>query len=262
MSARAVHVLSRRGSAHTTGAALGRCALALLLAGALGVSSACARGAGTATIAQSGAVAAAEAPAFRATSHRRFDDVEHWQRVFDDPGRDRWQQPARIVETLDLRPGLSVADIGAGTGYMMPHLAEAVGPEGSVYSVEVEPELVAHLRARAEQDGLEQVVAVLSSFGRPSLPARAVDRVLILDTYHHLDDRLAWLSALGRALAPGARVAIVDWRPGELAEGPPPDHKLDPEQVIDEMARAGYRLLRRDADLPMHYRLLFAPATG
>lgn len=199
--------------------------------------------------------------AFQATTHRRFDDVEYWSGVFDDPERDSWQKPVRILESLAPEPGHAVADIGAGTGYMIERLGRAVGATGSVFALEVEAELVDHMRSRAEAAGLTNVVPVLSSRTHPSLPALGIDRVLILDSYHHLDDRRSWLAALLRTLAPGARVLIVDWLAGELDRGPPPDHKIAAERVIAEMESAGFRLLERDEDLPFHYRLCFEART-
>jgi SAM-dependent methyltransferase len=195
----------------------------------------------------------------RATATHSFANVRQWSKVFDDPARDRWQMPREIVAALALRPGGTVADLGAGTGYLMPHLAAAVGPTGSVLAVEVEPSLVAHLRKRAEADGLGNVVPILGSLDNPRLPAAAADVILILDTYHHFDRRRAYLPGLRRFLAPGGRVAVVDWRAGELPEGPPPDHKLPREQVVAEMRDAGFALSEEHDFLPYHYFLIFEP---
>src|SRR6185436_19501975 len=87
-----------------------------------------------------------------ATTHRSFDDVEHWRKVFDDPARDQWQKPRELVKALGVRPGMVVADLGAGTGYLSHHLADAVGADGTVLVVETEPNLVVHLRKRAEEE--------------------------------------------------------------------------------------------------------------
>ncbi len=81
--------------------------------------------------------------------HHRFDDVERWTAVFDDPERDAWQHPTELVAALDLQPGDVVADIGAGTGYFNPHLADAVGEQGRVIPIEVETALVEHMTGRA-----------------------------------------------------------------------------------------------------------------
>jgi ubiquinone/menaquinone biosynthesis C-methylase UbiE len=195
-----------------------------------------------------------------ATTHHSFGDVEHWKQVFDDPKRDAWQKPDALVAALALGPGMAVADVGAGTGYLSRRLSAAVGPTGTVFSVEVEPALVVHLRERAEAEGTANVTPVLASRDDPRLPAAGVDVVLVLDTYHHLDDRPAYVRRVARALRPGGRVIVVDWQKRKLPVGPPPDHKLPRAQVVDEMTAAGYTLAAAPDVLPYQYVLVFRPA--
>ena len=192
-----------------------------------------------------------------ATSHRRFDDPAYWSTVFDDPARAAWQKPEQLVAALGLRPGQCVADLGAGTGYFSRFLSAAVGRNGSVLAVDVEPSLIAHLRERSEREGTTNVTPVLASLDDPRLPPGSVDLVLIVDTYHHLDDRVAYMRRLRRALRPSARVAVVDWQKRPLPVGPEMEHKLGREQVVDEMTAAGYRLAAEPAILPYQYVLVF-----
>jgi predicted methyltransferase len=194
-----------------------------------------------------------------ATARHAFDDVERWQAVFDDPDRDRWQKPRELVAALEIRPGTVVADLGAGTGYLSRYLADAVGPDGTVLAVDPEPALVAHLRARAEKERTANVVPILASADNPRLPVGGVDLVLLLDTYHHVDRRVAYFRALRRALRPGGRVAVVDWQKRELPVGPPVDHKLDRDQVVAEMEDAGWALAAEPDVLPYQYVLVFRP---
>ena len=203
---------------------------------------------------------ASAAGAHDATARHSFEDVEHWTRVFDDPARDAWQKPAELVAALGLAPGATVADLGAGTGYFSRHLSQAVGASGAVLAADTEPALVEHLRRRAEQEGLANLVPILASADNPRLPAAASDVVLIVDTWHHIDDRVQYARRLTAALKPGGRVAIVDFQKRELPVGPPLDHKLAREQVVDEMTQAGYRLAGEPDVLPYQYVLLFAPA--
>lgn len=204
-------------------------------------------------------LAPARAADDRATATHRFDDVAYWTSVFDDPERDAWQKPAALVAALAIPAGATVADLGAGTGYFEPHLSRAVGPGGAVLAVEVEPNLVAHLRQRAEREQLANVSPLLASLDNPRLPPASADLILIADTYHHLDRRREYLPQLARALRPGGRVAVVDWKPGRLPEGPEPAHKLPPDQVVAEMEAAGFTLGARPDLLPYHYVLIFHP---
>jgi len=194
-----------------------------------------------------------------ATSHHSFADVEHWSAVFDDPSRDAWQKPAEVVAALGLRPGMTVADLGAGTGYFSRHLSAAVGPEGTVLAADPEPSMVAHLRERAEAERTVNVVPILASADNPRLPAHATDLVLIVDSFHHIDDRLTYLRGLRRCLRPGGRVAVIDWQKRELPVGPPPEHKLAREQVVEEMEEAGYALIGEPELLRYQYFLVFRP---
>ena len=198
-------------------------------------------------------------PGDDATATHSFGDVERWEKVFDDPARAKWQQPAAIVQALALAPGMAVADVGAGTGYLERLLSTAVGPRGTVYAVEVEPNLVTHLRARAEREGTANVIPVLGSTANPRLPAGHVDRVLFVDTYHHINDRVDYFRRLREGLAPGGWVVIVDWEKREDTIGPELAHRLAREQVTNEMDRAGYRTLETAVRLPHQYVLVFTP---
>jgi ubiquinone/menaquinone biosynthesis C-methylase UbiE len=193
-----------------------------------------------------------------ATMHHRFDDVDRWVKVFDDPSRDAWQKPAKVVKHLGLKTGATVVDLGAGTGYFTMHLARAVGARGTVLAVDIEPGLVDHIRERAAAAKLGQVEARLAAPDDPGLPDGAVDLVFVCDTWHHIDGRGRYLERLARALEPGGRIAIVDFREGDLPVGPPAGHKLSREQIVDELARGGFRLASELDKLPYQYVLVFS----
>ncbi len=195
-----------------------------------------------------------------ATSHHSFADVGSWVAVFDDPARAAWQKPAAVVAALQLRPGMSVADLGAGTGYFSRYLAAAVGDTGTVFAVHTEPNLVAHLRERAEHEHTPNVVPILASADNPRLPASGVDVVLIVDTVHHIDDRTNYLRRLRQVLKPGGRVAIIDFKKEDIPVGPPPEHKLARAQIVEELTSAGYRLVAEPDVLPYQYFLIFQAA--
>lgn len=194
-----------------------------------------------------------------ATTRHRFDDVEHWVRRFDDPARDRWQKPEEVLRFLGIGAGMRVADLGAGTGYFAVRIARAVGSEGTVWAVDVEPKLVEYLASRARSEDLDWLRPVLAAPDDPRLPDGAVDLVLVVNTWHHLDDRLDYLDRLRRALATGGRVALVDYRDGDLPVGPPPGHKLSRADVIGEFEEAGWSLAGESEALPYQYVLVFVP---
>jgi predicted methyltransferase len=193
-----------------------------------------------------------------ATETHRFDDAARWAKVFDDPARDAWQSPDLVVRLLELKPGQTVADIGAGTGYFNPHLARAVGTTGKVIAVDVEPALIAHLAERARRDHTPQVEARLATADDARLQAAEVDAVLMVDTYHHLNDRVAYFRRLRDAVKPGGTLTVVDFKPGaDPAVGPPESHRIPISQVEAELSEAGWRPVSAGDMLPYQYLLTF-----
>jgi SAM-dependent methyltransferase len=157
--------------------------------------------------------------------HRSFDDAERWAKEFDDPARDAWQKPDEVLDALHLERSARVADLGAGTGYFSARIAKRV-PEGKVFGVDIEPGMLRYLRERAQREHLDVLVPVLAGADSPNLP-EPVDLVLVIDTYHHIDNRVAYFSRLRTSLLPGGRVAIVDFK-ADSPNGPPPEHRIPP----------------------------------
>ena len=183
----------------------------------------------------------------------RFDDPAKFAKSFDDPQRDAWQMPARVINELRLTEGMAVADIGAGTGYFTMRLAK-VSPKLTVYAADIEPSMVDHLKTRAAAEHLN-VVPVLAAASGPNLP-KPVDVVLVVDTYHHLPSRPAYFRDLRKSLTPGGRVVIIDFRK-DAPEGPPVHFRFTPEQIEAEMTQAGFRLESRHDFLPRQHFLIF-----
>ena len=184
-------------------------------------------------------------------------DAKQSAKSFDDPARDAWQMPDRVIEALGLKPGQIVADIGAGTGYFTVRLAKSAATP-KVYAVDIEPSMVSYLKERAGQERLNNVVAVQAAADNPNLP-ETVDLVLIVDTYHHIGAREVYFRKLAKSLKPGGRVAIIDFTP-DSPEGPPKEFRFTPQQVTTEMSNAGYVLTAQHDFLPRQHFLIFGMA--
>jgi ubiquinone/menaquinone biosynthesis C-methylase UbiE len=182
----------------------------------------------------------------------RFEKAEDWAKEFDDPARDAWQKPAEVIAAMNITPGMTVADIGAGTGYFEPHLSRAVGPTGKVLALDIEPDMVRYLRERAAKEKLANVTAQLAAPADTGLAAGSVDRILIVDTWHHIPDRTAYAQKLRTALRPGGLVIIVDFTL-EAAKGPPKEHRITPEAMISELDAGGLSGKAIDESLPDQY---------
>lgn len=189
-------------------------------------------------------------------SHQhRFENAEEWAAIFESPERDAWQRPDEVIAALDIPHGGRVADIGAATGYFPVRIARA-RPDVIVYGIDLEPDMVRYLAERAQKEGLTNLQAVQATESDPKIP-EPVDLVMLVNTYHHVEGREAYFRAVAEKLREGGRLAVVDFRPGSQKG---PRHKLPREQVIDELAAAGYRLATEHTFLPEQYFLVFERA--
>lgn len=189
----------------------------------------------------------------------RFDDVERWAAVLERPQRDLYQMPERVIDRLDLSPGLVVADVGAATGYFARRLARAVGEEGLVHAVDIEPGLLAWLRRRARAEGIDNIRTRLASASDSRLADACCDLIFLCNTYHMITARVDYLEHLQHKLKPGGRIVIIDWRKRPLPRGPEPQWKLSATQVAEETAAAGLCLLDRPEFLPYQYFFVLRP---
>ena len=193
------------------------------------------------------------------STHRHsFSGAQQWAHVFDDPKRDAWQKPHEVIQALDLKPDAVVADIGAGTGYFAVRFANMV-PKGRVYGVDIEPDMVKYVAERAKREKRDNVIAIAGAPDDARLPERA-DLILLVDVFHHIDDRTRYFRKLRASLTPGGRIAIIDFRL-DSPDGPPKAARIAPERVIAELKGAGYTLEREHGFLPNQYFLIFKPAS-
>lgn len=174
------------------------------------------------------------------------------------PERIEEEQPEKMLDALGIRPGMAVADIGAGVGYHALRMAGRVGPTGRVYATDIQEEMLVMLRKNLREQGISNVVPVLSRETDTGLPPRSVDLVLMVDVYHELGEPERFLSALKGALRPGARVVLVEFR-GEDPDVPiKEEHKMTAAQATSELARSGFRLVERHEFLPWQHILVFS----
>lgn len=174
----------------------------------------------------------------------------------DTKERDRWQQPARIVAALHLSRGQTVADIGTGSGYLLPYLSHAVGPHGSVIAEEVQEEFLPALRRRARE--LHNIQVTLGAIEDPKLSVRDVAAFVLLTVYHEVDRPVDFLANLRKYAAPGARLAIIDFDKSRKGSPPAPvGHEISEAAVIQEANAAGWELAARHEFIPSQFYLVF-----
>jgi ubiquinone/menaquinone biosynthesis C-methylase UbiE len=193
-----------------------------------------------------------------ATHQHSFAGAEQWAHVFDDPKRDAWQKPHEVIQALALKPDAVIADIGSGTGYFAMRFANMV-PQGRVYGVDIEPDMVKYLAARAKREKRDNVSAIAGAPDDPRLPEKA-DLILMVDVFHHIDDRERYFRKLRASVKPDGRIAIIDFRL-DSPEGPPAAARIAPERVKAELKDAGYTVVQEHSFLPNQYFLVFKPAS-
>lgn len=171
--------------------------------------------------------------------------------------REREERTDLMLTALSLKPGMVVADIGAGTGYLTRRIATAVAPGGRVLAVDVQPEMVQVLKKLAAQPGLENVVAVLGAEDDVNLPAASVDLALMVDVYHELAFPYEVLRSITQALKPGGRVVFVEYRAEDPLVPIKPLHKMSEAQVRREAEVLPLTWERTETGLPWQHMVFF-----
>ncbi len=168
----------------------------------------------------------------------RFENAEEWAKRFDAPQRDQWQMPAKVIELMQIQSGMVAVDIGAGTGYFLPYLAAKTSESGAVLALDIEADMVRYIENRVIKEKLVNVSARVVATDDPMMEASSVDRILIVDTWHHLPKRVAYAVKLEQALKPGGTLTIVDFTM-QTTRGPPKSHRIQAAAILDELKQAG-----------------------
>lgn len=181
------------------------------------------------------------------THMRPFENVEEYIAFLDRPDRAIWQKPEEVVAAIGLEGAETVYDLGAGSGYFSFRLAKAV-PYGKVVAADTEAEMIRHIHHRVLSEGVANLEVKLIQTSDPAVPADA-DVVFICDVLHHVADRAPWLAKVAGEMKPGARLVLVEFKEGNLPEGPPEAVKITRAQMIELVIKAGLAFDSERADL-------------
>ena len=175
----------------------------------------------------------------------------------DRPEREEEEAPSILIRSLNLKPGMVVADIGAGSGYLSFPMAKLVGPRGKVYAVDIQPEMLTIIQQKAKSLGARNVQTVLGGTADPKLPAGSCDLELLVDVYHELDQPYEMGLAMAKALKPGGRLVLVEYRKEDPNVPIKEVHKMSEAQVRKELAVVGLRFEKNLKVLPRQHILIF-----
>lgn len=200
------------------------------------------------------------APAARKPANVMSHEGAAW---LEREGRDKEERPDVVLGEMGLKEGMTVAEIGTGTGYFARRIAKAVGPTGKVLAVDIQPEMLTLLEKYAAEAGVRNIVPILGTETDPKLPKAGVDRILMVDVYHEFQKPEEMLARIRESLAPGGRVIVVEYRAeDDTAAHIKADHRMSVDQVLAEWNPAGFELVNRVETLPSQHLFIFTTRRG
>jgi SAM-dependent methyltransferase len=184
--------------------------------------------------------------------------AEEWIKTLDGPQRVASMKIPEVVAALKLQPGQVIVDIGAGSGLLEPPLAKAVGPKGRIFAEDIDAGFFPEIRKRAADAQVKNVETILGKFTDPALPVKNVDLALFHDVMHHVEGRPAYLKTLANYLAPGGRIAVVDFEGGKGPHQGQPELEVTREELAGWMKDAGFTQVEDIKMFDDKYFLIFA----
>jgi ubiquinone/menaquinone biosynthesis C-methylase UbiE len=171
--------------------------------------------------------------------------------------REREERCSLLLTNLGIKTGMTICDMGCGNGFYAVQIAKMVGPSGKVIGVDIQPEMLALLKERAEKNEVTNVIPVLGTLADPKLPAGKIDLILCVDVYHEFSHPVHMLAAMRQALAPSGLVALVEFRAEDPEVPIKPEHKMSKAQILKEWRKNGFKLVKEFDDLPWQHLMFF-----
>lgn len=190
---------------------------------------------------------------------RQIAQIMGWEGAewLERPERTTEEGLDRLIDRLRLKPGMKIGDIGAGTGRLSALMASRIKPDGQVWAVDVQPEMLDYLRARAAKLGKNQLVVGQSSSTSPNIPAATLDLAIMVDVYHELEYPREFLQNLMKSVKPGGQIVFVEYRANDRAVPIKPLHTMTVDQVKKEAQDIGLEFERADSSLPWQHLVFF-----
>lgn len=201
----------------------------------------------------------AQRPGVHPVSGRRFAPVMGYQGAdwLERPERIEEEAPDLALDIIKIAPGSVVADVGAGSGFMTEKLAKRVGPSGSVYANDIQPQMLSMLRTRMDRAKITNVIPVLGQTDDPRLPPNTLDLILMVDVYHEFQQPQAMLRQMRTALKPGGRIVLLEYRKEDPSIPIIFEHKMSVAEAKLELEAEGFTLSKVDESLPRQHILIF-----
>jgi ubiquinone/menaquinone biosynthesis C-methylase UbiE len=200
-----------------------------------------------------------QSPGVHPVSGRRYAGVMSYEGApwLDREERDIEEEPDRAVNAIGIEAGQTVADLGAGSGYMTVRMAARVGPAGKVYATDIQPQMLELLRRRLARDNITNVELVLGAVDDPKLPPSSLDLILMVDVYHEFSQPQKMLRGMRAALKPGGRLVLLEYRKEDPDVPIRYEHKMSVAEARQELEAEGFRFVRVNGILPRQHILIF-----
>jgi ubiquinone/menaquinone biosynthesis C-methylase UbiE len=171
--------------------------------------------------------------------------------------RELEEMPEAALEAIGVQKGMKIADVGAGVGYFTVRMARRVGPTGTIFAQDIQPEMLGRLRRRLKNAGINNVETVLGTEQDPNLAANSLDMIIMVDVYHELSEPQQMLRKLGAALKPSGRLVLLEYRKEDPAVPIKLEHKMSVREAKTEVEAEGFELVKVDPTLPRQHILIF-----
>jgi arsenite methyltransferase len=185
-------------------------------------------------------------------------DPKSYIAMLENPQRDAEQKPDEVIAALDLKPGETLADIGAGSGYFSFRLARNVGDTGRVYAVDINSDMILYMNRYIRDKKIKNVMTILSAPDDPFLADASINRFFICNTWHYIQNRPRYMALMKKMLKPGGQIIVLDYKKKQLPVDLPPEMKISRREVISEMEAGGFKLVKDHDFLSYQYFLVFA----
>lgn len=173
--------------------------------------------------------------------------------------RESEEDPTKLLNQLDLKPGMIVCDMGCGNGFYSLKMAQAVGPDGRVLAVDIQAEMLQMLSRRSVEAKVDNIDMILGTITDPKLPDNQIDLLLMVDVYHEFSDPKSMLEKIRKSLKPTGRIALAEYREEDASVPIKPEHKMSKKQILKEYEANGFQLLSEYDGLPWQHLMFLGP---
>ena len=186
--------------------------------------------------------------------NKPFENTDKYIKFLERKDRIKWQKPDAVIESLNLKGSENIADVGAGSGYFSFRFASVL-PQGRIYAIDIEPEIIRYIHHKTVINDIKNIEVILAEPNDPKIPTDS-DIVFICDVLHHVENKLLWLKKIYNEVKEGTKLILIEFKEGNLPEGPPEHIKISQNEIISKAMSAGFTRISIDNKLLPYQTIL------